>query len=124
MIWAALLLVVALAAPAVWAWYVSGRQLAVTTEAQQWRLLRHAVMVSAGVGAAILAVGAVAFVLTGYDWLVLALVLGYCISACLPGCFAGLRRGPAGQALSAETAWSAPVLPIDTGSCRGRSVIG
>jgi len=73
-IWAALLLVVALAAPAVWAWYVSGRQLAVTTEAQQWRLLRHAVMVSAGVGAAILAVGAVAFVLTGYDWLVLALV--------------------------------------------------
>jgi hypothetical protein len=71
-IWAALLLVVALAAPAVWAWYMSGRQLAATTEAEQWRVLRDAVLVSAGVGVAILAVGVVAFVLTGYDWLVLA----------------------------------------------------
>jgi hypothetical protein len=73
-IWAALMLVIALAAPAVWAWYMSGRQLAATTEAQQRRVLRLAVMVSAGVGVAILAVGVVAFVLTGYDWLVLTLV--------------------------------------------------
>ena len=72
MIWAALLLVVALAAPAVWAWYLSGRQLAATTEAEQWRVARHALVVSAGVGIAILAVGVVAFVLTGHDWLVLA----------------------------------------------------
>jgi hypothetical protein len=72
-IWAALLLVVALAAPAVWAWYMSGRQLAATTQAEQWRVARLAVAVSAGVGVAILAVGVVAFVLTGYDWLVLAL---------------------------------------------------
>jgi hypothetical protein len=47
-IWAALLLMVALAAPAIWAWYISGRQLAATTEPQQWRVLRLAAVVSAG----------------------------------------------------------------------------
>src|SRR5215813_585466 len=35
----------ALAAPAAWAWYLSGRQLAATTEAEQWRLVRHAAVV-------------------------------------------------------------------------------
>jgi hypothetical protein len=54
------MLMVALAAQAVRAWYMSGRQLAATTEAQQWRLARLAVGVSAGVGAAILVVGVVA----------------------------------------------------------------
>jgi len=73
-IWAALLLMVALAAPATWAWYISGRQLAATTEAGQWRVLRLAAVVSAGVGVVILTLGIVGFVLTGYNWLVLALV--------------------------------------------------
>lgn len=77
MIWAALLLVAALAAPGGWAWYMSGRQLAATTEAQQWRVLRLAVAVSAGVGIAILVLGVVAFVLTGYNWLVLAPVWSF-----------------------------------------------
>jgi hypothetical protein len=72
MIWAALLLVVALATTAAWAWYISRRQLAVTTEAEQWRVLRLGVVVSAGVGFAILAAGVAGFVLTGYDWVVLA----------------------------------------------------
>jgi hypothetical protein len=71
-IWAALMLVIALVAPALWAWYMSGWQLAATTEAQHWRVYRLAVIVSAGVGVVILAVGVVAFVLTGYDWVVLA----------------------------------------------------
>ena len=74
MIWAALLLVAALAVPGVWAWYISGRQLAATTEAEQWRVLRLGVVVSAGVGVAILVLGVAGFVLTGYNWLVLALV--------------------------------------------------
>lgn len=74
MIWAALMLMIALAAPAAWAWYWSRRQLAATEEAQQWHLLRQAVFVSAGVGVAILAMGVAAFVLTGYNWLVLALL--------------------------------------------------
>jgi hypothetical protein len=50
---------------------MSGRHLAATPEAEQWRVARLAVVVSAGVGVAILAVGVVALVLTGYDWLVL-----------------------------------------------------
>lgn len=74
---AALLLVVALAAPAVWAWYMSGRHVAATTEAGQWRVTRLALVESAGVGVAILAVGVVAFVLTGYDWLVLATIWSF-----------------------------------------------
>lgn len=73
-IWAALMLVLALAVSGVCAWYVSGRQLAAKTETQQWRVLRLAALVSAGVGFLILALGVVAFVLTGYDWLALALV--------------------------------------------------
>jgi hypothetical protein len=74
MIWAALLLVVALVTEAVWAWYMSSRQLAATTEAERWRVLRLAVVVSAGVGFVILALGVASFVLTGYDWVVLAVV--------------------------------------------------
>jgi hypothetical protein len=73
-IWAALLLVAALAVPGVWAWYISGRQLAATTQAGQWRVLRLGVVVSAGVGVAILVLGVAGFVLSGYDWVVLALV--------------------------------------------------
>ena len=60
-----------------WAWYLSGRLLAATTEAEQWRLVRLAAVVSAAVGVAILAVGVAAFVLTGYDWLVLALLWSF-----------------------------------------------
>jgi len=56
-IWAALLLVVVSAAAGVWAWYMSGRQLAARTEAEQWRVARLAVVVSAGVGVAILGLG-------------------------------------------------------------------
>lgn len=77
MIWAPLVLVVGLAVVDVWAWYMSGRQLAARTEPQQWRLAPLAVRVSAGVGVTILAVGVVAFVLTGYDWGVLALVWAF-----------------------------------------------
>lgn len=74
MIWAVLLLAVTgFVAPGVWAWYVSGRQLAARTEAEQWRVARLALGVSAGVGVVILVLGVVFFVLTGYDWLVLAL---------------------------------------------------
>ena len=72
MIWAALMLMIALAAPAACAWSFSRRMLAATEEAQRWRVLRPAICVSAGIGAAILALGVVAFVLTGYNWLVLA----------------------------------------------------
>jgi dipeptide/tripeptide permease len=76
-IWAALLFAVALAAPGVWAWYMSRRQLAATTAAQQRRVLRLAVAVSAGVGVVILVMGVVCFVLTGYNWLVLALLWSF-----------------------------------------------
>jgi hypothetical protein len=76
-IWAALMLMIALAAPGVWAWYFSRRQLAATEEAQQWHLLRLAAFVSAGVGVAILIIGAVVFVLTGYNWFVLALTWSF-----------------------------------------------
>jgi hypothetical protein len=72
-IWVALL-VIALAAPAIWAWHMSGRHLAAATEAEQRRVLRRAVAVSAGVGVVILTLGAVGFVLTGHNWMVLVLV--------------------------------------------------
>jgi nitric oxide reductase large subunit len=71
-IWAAVVIVGALALPAAWAWYISGRQLAATTEPERLKLLRLAATVSTVVGVAILAVGALAFVRTGYDWVVLA----------------------------------------------------
>jgi hypothetical protein len=56
---------------------MTGRQLAVTTEAEQWRVTRLAILVSAAVGVAILAAGVAAFVLTSYDWLVLALAWSF-----------------------------------------------
>jgi len=74
MIWAALLLVIAFAAPGAWAWYFSSRFFAATSAARQWRVLRRGVFVSAGVGVLILAEGVAVFVGTGYNWLVLALV--------------------------------------------------
>lgn len=77
MIWAALVLVALLVAVGVCLWYVSGRQLAARTQAQQWQALRRGYMVSAAVGAAILALGVVAFVLTGYDWAALALIWAF-----------------------------------------------
>ena len=70
-------MVVALAVPGVWAWYMPGRQLAATTAAQQRRVLHLAVAVSAGVGVVILVLGVVAFVLTGYNWMVLALLWSF-----------------------------------------------
>jgi hypothetical protein len=76
-IWAALVLVAALALTAAWAWYVSGRQLAATTEPERWRLVRLAVTGSAVVGVAILAAGVLAFVRTGYDWVVLVLTWSF-----------------------------------------------
>jgi hypothetical protein len=72
--WEAVFLVLALAVPAMWAWYLHGRTLAATTEAEQRRVLGLGLVVSAGVGAAILVLGVVAFVLTGYNWLVFAVV--------------------------------------------------
>lgn len=72
--WAAVFLVLALAVPAVWAWYLHGRLLTATTEAEQWRVAVLALAVSAGVGVVILVLGVVAFILTGYNWLVFALV--------------------------------------------------
>ncbi len=77
MIWAALTLAAGLVAAGVWGWYMSGRQLAARTTAQQWKVLRLGARVSAGVGAAILVMGVVAFVLTGYDWVVLAAVWSF-----------------------------------------------
>jgi hypothetical protein len=70
-IWAVLMLMIALVVPAAWAWSFSRRMLAATDEAQRWRLIHPAAFISAGVGAGILALGVVAFVLTGYSWLVL-----------------------------------------------------
>jgi hypothetical protein len=73
----------------VWAWYVTRRQLTATTVARQRRLLGQVVAVSAGIGVAILAAGVVAFVLAGYNWLVLALTRAF---ACL---LSGLAAGGA-----------------------------
>jgi hypothetical protein len=70
-IWAVPLVLVALAGPGTWAWYISGRQLAAKTQAQQWRMARLGVAVSAGVGVAIFVLGVVAFVLTDGNWLAL-----------------------------------------------------
>jgi hypothetical protein len=72
-IWAALVLAAALVLTAVWAWYVSGRQLAATTEPERRRVVRLAVTGAAVVGVAILGVGFLAFVGSGYDWVVLML---------------------------------------------------
>jgi len=71
-IWAALMLMIALAVPAASAWSFSRRELTATDDAQRRRLIRRAAFTSTGVGAAILALGVVAFVLTGYNWIVLA----------------------------------------------------
>ena len=79
----------------VWAWYVTGRQLTATTVARQRRLLGQVVAVSAGIGVAILAAGVVAFVLAGYNWLVLALTRAF-------GCL--LSGLAAGGALGASVA--------------------
>ncbi len=77
MIWASLLLIIGLAAAGGWAWYTVRRQLAVTSEAQQRRLLRQRASVSAGVSVAILITGAAAFAATGHNWFVLAVTWSY-----------------------------------------------
>jgi hypothetical protein len=77
MIWAALLLVTALAAPGAWAWHISSRFFAATSETQQRRVLRRAVSASAGVGVAILAAGVAVFVAADYNWLVLAVIWAF-----------------------------------------------
>jgi hypothetical protein len=89
-IWAALVLVAAFALTGAAAWYFSGRQLAARTEPEQWRLLRLAVTVLAVVGVAILAVGVLAFVRTGYDWVVL--VLSWCFGLFHLGLLAWMYR--------------------------------
>lgn len=67
----------ALTCAGVGAWYVARRQFAATDEDQQQRLLRRVAAFSAGVGVAILLAGAVAFFITGYNWLVLVLVWSF-----------------------------------------------
>jgi hypothetical protein len=74
MIWAALVLMIALVATGAWAWYGSRHLFAATSEAQQWRVLRRGAFLSAEVGVAILIMGVVAFVLTDYNWFVLAIL--------------------------------------------------
>jgi hypothetical protein len=73
-IWAVpILLAMMVVFPGAWAWYVIRRQLAATSVPRQRRLLRQVIAVSAGIGVAILAAGVAAFVLSGYDWPILAL---------------------------------------------------
>jgi hypothetical protein len=67
-------MIVALVMAGGWAFYLTRRQLAVTKDAQQRRLLLLGARVSLGVGGGILFLGVVAFVLTGYNWLVLAAI--------------------------------------------------
>jgi hypothetical protein len=76
-IWAVSVLMIWLAAAGAWAWYFSRRQLAVTSQAGQRRLLRQGALASAGVSAAILILGVAAFALTGHNWLVLAAIWPY-----------------------------------------------
>jgi len=76
-IWAVPALVAGLALAGAWAWYYSRRQLAVTSQAGQRRLLRQGAAASAGVSAAILILGVVAFALTGHNWLVLAVIWSF-----------------------------------------------
>jgi hypothetical protein len=77
MFWVALLVAFTLAAPGAGAWYISGRQLAATTDTQQRRLIRLTATVSAGIGVAILIAGVVLFVVTGYDWRVLIVLWAF-----------------------------------------------
>jgi hypothetical protein len=76
-IWAALTLIVTLAMAGAWACYFTRRHLAVIPDAQQRRLVLRGARLSLGVGGAILILGVVAFVVTGYDWLVLAAIWPY-----------------------------------------------
>lgn len=77
MIWAALTLTVALAMAGAWACYFTRRHLAAFSDAQQRRLLLRGARLSLRVGGAILILGVVAFVVTGYDWLVLVAIWPY-----------------------------------------------
>lgn len=74
MVWAALMLVIGLAAVGAWAWYLSHGLLAATSEDEKRGRLRRAVWVSVGVHVAILLLGVVAFAATGDNWLVLAVI--------------------------------------------------
>jgi cell division protein FtsW (lipid II flippase) len=76
-IWGAVLLMVILVWSGAVGWYASRRQAAATTEDQRRRFSRQAVAFSAAVGVAILISGVVVFVVTGYNWLVLALVWAF-----------------------------------------------
>ncbi|MGH3224185.1 MAG: hypothetical protein ACRDPY_36805, partial [Streptosporangiaceae bacterium] len=53
------------------------RLLTATSDAQERRLLLRAVRISFGVGGAILLIGLFAFVVTGYNWIVLAAIWPY-----------------------------------------------
>jgi len=64
------LLVAALVITAVWAWYISSRELAAETATERWWVVRLAAVVSAGVGFVILALGVVGLVVTD-DWVIL-----------------------------------------------------
>ena len=77
MVWVALALIIAFAVSGAWACYVTRRLLAATSDAQQRRLLVRAAGLSLGVGGAILVIGLIAFVVTGYNWLVLAAIWPY-----------------------------------------------
>ena len=77
MIWAALTLIVVLALAGAWACYFTRGHLAAVSDAQQRRLLLRGARQSLGVGGAILILGVVAFVVTGYNWLVLVAIWPY-----------------------------------------------
>jgi hypothetical protein len=76
MLWAALVIMFALAAQGAGLWYSSRLYLA-GDQARQWQLFRLVTVASAGVGVAILVVGVIAFVRTGHNWFVLAAVWSY-----------------------------------------------
>jgi hypothetical protein len=75
--WAVLMLVIGLAAVGAWAWYFPHHLLAATSEAEKQGLLRQVASVSAGIGIAILIMGVIAFLVTGDNWLVLAVIWAF-----------------------------------------------
>jgi hypothetical protein len=76
-IWAALTLIVAVTVAGAWACYLTRRHLAAISDDQQRRLAVRGARLSVGVGGAILLLGLFAFVVTGYDWLVLVAIWPY-----------------------------------------------
>jgi len=76
-IWAVPVMIIGLAAAEAWAWSFSRRQLVVTRQDRQRRVLREGAWASAGVSVAILILGVVAFAVTGHNWFVLAVIWSF-----------------------------------------------